>query len=306
MFFNKKKIKVAVHTGRFHADDVFSVASLSLYLKISPDDLDIKRTRDMEVIKESDYVFDVGFLNDGETRFDHHQESGAGIRENGIPYASFGSMWKKFGEKICGNKEVADQIDKKIVQSLDANDSGVNITNCLYNNVSPFTVSDLVYHLNPTWKEGSENINESFLNAVKFAKVILEREVKRTKDSVEEIKIADEIIKKKYDETVDKRIIILENDIPWREIVNKYKEPLFVVIRNEIDNSWRVYGVRDDMAVFKIRKDLPETWAGKEKDELALISGVKDAMFCHIKRFVCATKTFEGALEMAKIAVNNK
>jgi len=301
----QKKIKVAVHTGKFHSDDVFSVAAISLYLKVSPEKLDIKRTRDSEIIKRADYVFDVGFINDGETRFDHHQKDGAGIRSDGIPYASFGSMWKRFGESICGSREISDRIDKKIIEPLDADDSGVNITKCLFNDITQFTVSDLIYHFNPTGKEGLINIDNSFLRAVIFARNILEREIKRAKDIIEEFKVAKEVLEKKYTETEDKRIIVIENDLPWKEIINKFKEPLFVVIKNESDNTWRVYGVRDDINTFNYRKYLPESWAGKEKDDIALISGVKDAMFCHRARFVCAAKTFDGAMEMAKIAVNN-
>ena len=301
----QKKIKVAVHTGKFHADDVFSVAALSIYLKISPEKLDIKRTRDSEIIKKADYVFDVGFVNDGETRFDHHQKEGAGIRENGIPYASFGSMWKKFGEGICDDKKVADYIDKKIIIPLDANDNGVDITKSLYEDISPFTVPDLIHHFNPTGKEGLKDIDIRFLEAVKFAKKILEREIKRAKDTIEEFDIAEKIIKNIYEETEDKRIIVIEDDLPWREIVNKFKEPLFVIKKNAFDNTWRVYAVRDNLSVFENRKDLPEGWAGKGKEELSLITGVKDAMFCHTDRFVCAANTFEGATEMAKIAVNN-
>jgi uncharacterized UPF0160 family protein len=304
MFFNKK-ISVVVHSGKFHADDVFSVATLSLYLNISPEGFDIKRTRDIEIIKKADYVFDVGFINDGETRFDHHQKEGAGVRDDGIPYASFGSIWKKFGEKICGSKEVLERIDKKIVEPLDAEDNGVNITKCLCEGVAPFTVSDFIYHLNPTWKEGSTDINKSFLKAVKIAKTILEREIIRAKDAIEEIKMAEKIIEEKYNKAEDKRIIVLENDIPWREIIKKYSEPLFVVIKIETDENWRVYAVRDDLTVFKNRKDLPESWAGKEKEDLALITGVKDAMFCHKALFVCSAETLEGATSMAKIAVNN-
>jgi uncharacterized UPF0160 family protein len=301
----QKKIRVAVHTGKFHSDDVFSVAAISLYLKIKPEKLDIKRTRDSEIIKKADYVFDVGFVNDGETRFDHHQKEGAGLRSDGIPYASFGSMWKRFGESICGSREVSDRIDKKIIEPLDADDSGVNITKCLFDGVTQFTVSDIIYHFNPTGKEGLGDIDNSFLKAVIFARNILEREIKRAKDIIEEFKVAKEILEKKYNETEDKRIIIIEGDISWREIVNKFKEPLFVIKKNTSDNTWRVYGVRDDLSIFENRKDLPENWAGKEKEELSLITGVKDAMFCHMDRFVCAAKTFDGAMEMAKIAVNN-
>ncbi|MFA6797262.1 MAG: MYG1 family protein [Candidatus Paceibacterota bacterium] len=305
IFFNKKKKSVAVHSGRFHADDVFSVAALSLYLNVDIEELEIKRTRDIEIIKKADYVFDVGFINDGETRFDHHQEGGAGTRDNGVPYASFGSMWKKFGEKICGDKKVSERIDKKIIESLDAEDNGVNITKCLFDNVSHFTLSDLIHDFNPTGKKDISNVDKIFVETVKFARNILEKEIKRTKNLIEEFEIAKDIIKKIYEETEDKRILVLEGDLPWKEIVNKFKEPLFVVVKNDSDKTWRVYTIRDDLNVFKNRKDLPESWAGKEKEELALISGVKDAMFCHIKRFLCSARTFDGAMEMAKFAVNN-
>jgi uncharacterized UPF0160 family protein len=305
MFWNKKNIKVAVHSGKFHADDVFSVATFCIYKGISTDKLDIIRTRDEEKIKKADYVFDVGFEHDGERKFDHHQEGWVGKREDGIPYASFGSSWKRFGEEICGDKEVADYIDKKIIESLDAEDNGVTICNHIFEDVFPFTVSDLIHHMNPTDKEGADNIDRYFIKAVDFAVLILKREIVRSKDIVEAKRLAEVQIEKIYNNTEDKRILVLEKELPWKSIINKYSEPLFVISKNFSDGGWRIDAVKDNPKIFKNRKDLPESWAGKQNEDLALISGVKDATFCHIKRFVCAAKTFEGAMEMAKIAVNN-
>ena len=37
-------------------------------------------------------------------------------------------MWKTYGEKLCDSKEVADKIDHKIVQPIDALDNGVDIS----------------------------------------------------------------------------------------------------------------------------------------------------------------------------------
>ena len=87
-------ITIATHNGNFHADDVFSIAALK---NIFPA-FNLVRTRDLEVIGKADVVIDVGGIYDPETgRFDHHQRGGAGERENGIPYSSFGLVWKKYG-----------------------------------------------------------------------------------------------------------------------------------------------------------------------------------------------------------------
>ncbi len=95
--FNRKKIAVT-HCGSFHTDDVFACATLSLYFKKNNLKYKLIRTRDDNIIKKADYVFDVGGIYDPKIdRFDHHQYGGAGKRENNIPYASFGLVWKKFG-----------------------------------------------------------------------------------------------------------------------------------------------------------------------------------------------------------------
>jgi uncharacterized UPF0160 family protein len=78
---------IATHNGNFHADDVFSVAALKSILPA----FKLIRTRDAELINKADIVIDVGGEYDPEAgRFDHHQRGGAGERENGIPYSSFG------------------------------------------------------------------------------------------------------------------------------------------------------------------------------------------------------------------------
>jgi len=135
------KTRIITHNGKFHTDEVFAVATLKLVLK---DEVEIIRTRDEEIIKTGDYVVDVGFIYDEEKNlFDHHQVGGAGERANGVPYASFGLVWKKFCRKLSNDDEVADIFDKRIVQFIDATDNLMsaytplhNITRC-QNNVFP-------------------------------------------------------------------------------------------------------------------------------------------------------------------------
>jgi hypothetical protein len=54
---------------------------------------------------------------------------------------------------------------------------------------------------------------------------------------------------------------------------------------------------------FEQRADLPAAWAGLSGEDLAAVSGVSDATFCHNGRFIAAATTLAAALEMAMIAV---
>jgi uncharacterized UPF0160 family protein len=50
---------------------------------------------------------------------------------------------------------------------------------------------------------------------------------------------------------------------------------------------------------FEQRLPLPEAWAGLQAEELAAQSGVADAVFVHVRRFVGAAKSRAGAVELA-------
>jgi uncharacterized UPF0160 family protein len=49
--------------------------------------------------------------------------------------------------------------------------------------------------------------------------------------------------------------------------------------------------------------DLPERWAGLRDAELAAVSGVADSVFCHLKVFIGGARSFEGAVQMAGLAL---
>lgn len=294
-----KETKIATHNKHFHPDDVFAVAALSALIK---EPFKITRTRNPLIIKNADYVVDVGGEYDEEkNRFDHHQKDGAGARENGIPYASFGLVWKKYGREISGSDEVAKIIEKKIVESTDASDNGVGLIKPILDGVYPYSYFNAINSLNPTWKERGKDRDELFMKAVELAKEILLREIEIAKHFL----LGKGFVEKAYDEARDKRLVILDNEYSWKEVVNKYSEPLFVIEPNFEEGSWRVVTVRDDIYSFKNRKDLPESWRGKRGEELALETGVSDAFFCHRNLFIAAAHSKEGAIKLAKIAIDN-
>lgn len=291
-FFSKKKI-VVTHNGTFHADDIFSAATLSILLNGK---IKIIRTRDSEIISKADFVFDVGGEYDpSRNRFDHHQHGGAGSRENGIPYAAFGLVWKTYGEQVCGSKQIADMLDEKLVQFIDANDNGVDVVG-LKTVVAPYLIQDVFYSFRPSWKEG-EVYDKSFMKMVTLAREILLREILKMNHAL----LAQSIITNAYNNAEDKRVIILDGHYPWGETLGEYPEPLFVVFPKV--GTWRVECVRKQKYSFENRKSLPEAWAGLRDEDLAQVTGVPDAIFCHNGRFLAVAKSKEGALLLAQKAL---
>lgn len=291
-----KKITVVTHNGKFHSDDVFALATLRM---VFDDNIKVIRTRDPKTIEAGDYVVDVGGVYEpAKKRFDHHQIGGAGKRVNAISYASFGLIWKEFGEKLCGSPEVADMIEKKLVQVVDADDNGQSLMNLVYPDVIPFTFRNVIFSYMPNWNEPHVKMDDRFAEAVEFAKGLLEREIKKAQSKHEGNKIVEQV----YRETADKRIIVLDNFYPWNDVLSKYPEPLFVISPDRENNTWHV-GALNDPVTFKSRKDLPAAWAGKRDAELAAVTGVPDSVFSHNALHMAVAKSKEGALALAKLAL---
>lgn len=291
-----KKV-IVVHDGSFHADDVCAVAALSLVID-GP--IEIVRTRDEEKIAQADFVADVGGRNDpAKNRFDHHQIGGAGKRENGIPYAAFGLVWKKFGEQLCGGASVAETVDRELVQPLDAADNGVNVVNQKYEDVAPYGFDRTINAFTSTWKETDRDVDAAFFELVQFTKALIAREIVRARAKEE----ARHFVEEAYNNAEDKRIIVLDAPYPSRETLAQYPEPLYFIRPRPSDGKWAVEAVRNNPRTFVNRKDLPKAWAGRRDEELAEITGVPDAVFCHGNLFMAVAKSREGAVALAKIAV---
>jgi uncharacterized UPF0160 family protein len=293
-----KPISIVTHSGHFHADELFALAVLSLKFE---DNIDITRTRDEAKFAQADYVVDIGGVYDAEKcRFDHHQHGGAGNRENGIPYAAFGLVWKQFGSELCGSQDIADVVEEKLVQPLDAHDNGMEIFQKVSEHVEPFTLSKMIHIFNPTWTEGMEEFDTIFKNLIPIAKQIIKREIKIAQDK----ELAKENVIQAYTNATDKRLIILDAAYPISEILSEYPEPLFIVRPDSTPGLWKVSTIRDNMHEFKNKKDLPKAWGGKRGEELAQVSGVADATFCHQGLFIAIAKSKEGAIALAQLAVN--
>lgn len=292
---------IATHNSKFHADDVYAVAALKcLFEKREEPEPTVTRTRNETAIEEADIVVDVGKVYDPEQdRFDHHQ-GGIEPRQNGIPYASIGLVWREYGSEICGDEELAERVDASLIQQIDAGDNGVAVAEPIYE-MKIYEVSDLIESFVPTWQESDKTPDEQFEVALGIALAHLKRVIAREKA----VLAAQESVRRSYEEAADKRVIVLDNKYPWKEVLMEYPEPLYVIYPVEGDGDevrYYVQTVPTALTGFENRKDFPSEWAGKEQSELQEITGVDDIIFAHRGQFLVVAGSRESAIQLAQMA----
>ncbi|MES9897900.1 MAG: MYG1 family protein [Sedimenticola sp.] len=287
------RVTVATHNGIFHADDVFSIAALKQVLP----SFNLVRTRDSNVITEADIVVDVGGQYDADkNRFDHHQRDGAGERENGIPYSSFGLIWKKYGIQICGgDQDVANAVESGLVSTIDAIDCGY-----VEGVAEGISLSQSISMFNPTWEE-DDDVDQCFDEAIVFASRILKRFIASATGSVK----AKEIVAKAIEKAKDPRVIVLEKFTPWKRTVHALSEDALYMVYPSQTGQWRIQCVPVEPGSFENKKSLPSPWGGLSENDLQEVTGITDAMFCHNGLFIAGAESFESVIKMASLALSD-
>lgn len=302
-----RPVRIVTHSGSFHADELLAVATLQIFLDRGGHSYIVQRSRDPEVIAAADIVCDVGGTLDPEHgHFDHHQRESAGER-NGIPYSSFGLIWKHFGLQLCDGDQFAwETIEKKIAYPVDAGDNGINTYDPTLPGVQPLLFHHIVFAFHPTWKEKEAGVHTDgqFMELLVLAKKFMERELTVARDEEEGARLVREI----FEEVEDKQIVVLDRDLPWEEELAKHTEPIFVVSPRyspETDTTWRVEAVRSDVYTFESRKRLPLAWSGHMNADLEAVTNVPGAIFCHKKGFLATAKTKDAAIALARLALSS-
>lgn len=291
-------MRVATHDGSFHADEVFALAALTLL----GETVDVERTRDRDEMAACDLRVDVGFSHDPAAGdFDHHQRDFSLTRENGVGYASFGLIWREYGSRVCaGDEELAAQLDQTLVQGVDANDTGQHVFTSSIDGVRQLTVNGVVGALNARWDEdlSPEKERSRFEEAVALAAPIIERELASAASGLRAARQVREAIAAAQ----DPRLIELSQNVPWKSVVvPEAPAALFVIYPKR--QGWGLEAVPRELGSFDNRLDLPEAWAGLDAGDLAALTGVDDALFCHAKRFLTVVRSREGILALAEQAL---
>lgn len=277
------------HDGSFHADEVTACSLLLLFDRIDRDK--IRRTRDPKVLQNCDYVCDVGGEYAPEKkRFDHHQVEYKGFM------SSAGMVLLFLKEKGLIDPHLYDAFNKSLVLGVDAHDNGVAKLES-----GTTTFSQVVSNFLPIeYDVPSEEMNRAFFTAVDFAVGHLDRLRKR---HFYTLKCQSEV-KKAMAKTSD--VLIFEESLPWMEnffdLGGEVHPAQFVIMPS--GGHWKLRGIPPNMGErMKVRRPLPESWAGLHEEELKKVSGIEGAIFCHKGRFISIWQTKEDALKAFHIAM---
>ena len=92
------------------------------------------------------------------------------------------------------------------------------------------------------------------------------------------------------------------------DLEQEYKvDPLIkFVLYTDQAGMWRIQAVTVKGQAFENRLSLPEAWRGVRDEDLSKIAGIDGCKFCHAAGFIGGNETFEGALKMAQVALQQQ
>lgn len=301
---------VITHDKMLHADETFGTA----VLKILNPELRIIRTRNQGVLAELSGTAGVAVLDLGSCYdparflFDHHQPEGAGVRStdhmlNKIestqvwPYATAGLIWKHFGAQAVaftkpeltpeGVGEVVSYVDEALIKYIDAIDCGVRLKSA-----GP-SLSGLIAGFNPSWYDEDQDTDSVFELVTDLAQLILVNHIKRHAGKI----LARDAVRS-APTLWDGSVLVLDACLPWSDVVSQ-EMPDVLMVMYPTGAQWQLKAVSSP----EPRIQLPQSWAGLERQKLARVSGVADAVFCHRSRHLAGASSLAGVKQMAELAL---
>lgn len=283
---------LGIHNGSFHADEVTATAFLLLYDLV---DLEkVIRTRDLSELALCEYVCDVGGVYDPKIkRFDHHQVEYQG------PLSSAGMILLYLKEQKILDPHLFDMYNRMLVQGVDAHDNGLARIE-----TGTTSFSQVISNFLPIRYDADEDeMNVAFFKAVGFVLGHLERMQERYLYTVECQNIVCNAMK------TTGYALLFEESIPWVENFFELGGDLhpaqFVIMPS--GNHWKLRGIPPSAYErMKVRKLLPESWAGLLEEDLKKISGIQGAIFCHKGRFISIWETKEDALKALRLVLEKE
>ncbi|XP_043278169.1 MYG1 exonuclease isoform X2 [Venturia canescens] len=320
-------VTIGTHSGCFHCDE--ALACFMLKRLPEYENACIVRSRDQKVLDSCDIVVDVGGVYDHDKRrYDHHmrefKETGSTVMKNeslnwNIKLSSAGLVYCHYGHRVIKQlvPEVMDDADidrifKRVYESLitevDAVDNGVPMFDGepVYRIVT--NLSARVARLNPDWNSEGSDSDALFLKAMDLCGEELKYFVNNAASTWLPVRaIVREAVLKRFDVDPSGEVLELVKALPWKDAFfelereSAIEPPIKYVIFE--DNNYRVQCVPVAPGSFVCRMFLPEAWAGLRDEELSRVAGIEGCVFCHTVRFIGGNKTRDGALAMARKAL---
>lgn len=319
--------RIGTHDGTFHCDEVLAC----WMLKQLPEyrNCDIVRTRKPEELAECDIVVDVGAVyNPATHRYDHHQKEFMETMNslNGGPWttklSSAGLVYLHFGkpllQQICNttSSETLEILYSKMyesfVEEVDAVDNGIN----QYDGEARYKVTSQlgsrVGALNPRWNSKEKEQQPRFEQAMTLAGGEFLQKLDYFHASWLPARgIVEDAIKNRFQVDESGEILSLgDGGCPWKDHLMLIEQEMKLdpiikfMLYTDQNGSWRVGTVPDlSKGAFAFRVGLLNAWRGLRDEKLTDISGIPGCVFVHTSGFIGGNKSYEGALEMARVSL---
>ncbi|KAI5955656.1 hypothetical protein KGF54_001158 [Candida jiufengensis] len=322
-------VKICTHSGSFHADESLAVYLLRLLPQFS--NAELIRSRNTEDWEKSDIVVDVSGKYDGKKYFDHHQrEFNTTFNDKySTKLSSAGLIYKHFGKDIIqevlnlssGDKNVDllyDKIYKEFIESLDANDNGINNypkdVDQKFNEKN-ITLPSMVAKLNPRWNESckDEDFDRQFLVASDLmGKTFINLLEGYGKGWLPAKSIVETAFNDRFNIDKSGEIIVLSQFCPWKEHLyaieknNNAEGSIKFVLFKDSSGKWRISTVSVTSSSFEFRKGIPEQYRGLRDEELSEKTGIEGCIFVHAAGFIGGANTEEGVLKLARLSLQTE
>jgi uncharacterized UPF0160 family protein len=290
-------------------------------LRLLPSYLDstLVRTRDPAVLAECHTVVDVGGeYEDSRKRYDHHQRGFEAIFPgHNTKLSSAGLVYMHFGKDIITTVTglqgadcdlLYEKIYNDFIEAFDANDNGINV-------LAPKDLEKAGLETKtPEAKQAEEDMR--FLKASQF---VGEQFLFELTDRAQSWLPARHQVKQAYDARLQYdpqgRILVLHEGMPWSDHLYTFEKEtqqpdgvsphvLYALFpEDKPEGKWRIRAVSKENGGFENRKDLPDAWKGVRDEQLDQVSGIPGCVFVHAAGFIGGNKSFDGALAMAKKAL---
>jgi uncharacterized UPF0160 family protein len=315
----KKPTLFVTHSGTFHSDELAASAVLQA---VFGEDIPILRTRDNlgDYLGDSSViVYDVGGVYDAPSlNFDHHQREGAGFHPSGVPYASFGLVWNKFGPVLCTRalkkakvscakhyvNRLVQAIRLSLVEYIDGMDNGAlssGRTSLSGDMTYTMRSVDLATVLASFIPEDPAKMDEGFHAALAVVSHLLKAQIAYQINLIN----AEVVVSKASKVLPHPSVIVLEESVPWFEAVLALPSTAisFCVFPSRHDDTWVAQQVPAAQGSWEGRCAFPEPWRGLVDKELCDLTDTQDAVFCHRSGFLVRTGSRASAISLATQAV---
>ncbi|KAK3294979.1 metal-dependent protein hydrolase [Chaetomium fimeti] len=336
-------VAIATHNGHFHADEALAVHMLRTHIPTYSGAKLVRTRDPKLLEECHTVVDVGGEYDAARNRFDHHQRTFATTfpgRETKL--SSAGLVYMHFGREIIARRlaqaEDSEQVGmvwrkiyESFVEALDAHDNGINA----YDSAAlaaagvqkkfsdgGFTLGAMVGRLNGNWNDptpedpaaAQEAEDKRFTQASQRIGEEFDRDLDYfTQAWLPAREVVAEAFNGRQEFDSQGRIMVMKRQsAPWKDHLYTLEgeqpegsQVLYVLYPEKPvpDAKWRIQCVPVAKDSFESRKPLPEAWRGSRDEELDGISGVSGSVFVHASGFIGGNKTFEGALAMAKKAL---